>query len=169
MAKSSEKKASTDHLDLTLTRVVDVPRALMWDAWTKPEHLKRWFTPAPWTTPDCRIDLRPGGEFYTQMRGPDGEEHAVNGCYLEIIPEQRLIFTDTLLAGWRPAPMPFPLAFTAIISFEDHMKGTKYTARVLHKDEGDRDKHAEMGFDHGWNAALDQLVELVKGMTGKVK
>ena len=62
-------------LDLVLERVVDVPRELVWAAWTQPEHLKKWFTPAPWTTVDCEIDLRPGGIFRTKMRGPEGQEH----------------------------------------------------------------------------------------------
>ena len=166
MAKRSEQKADTGRLDLTITRIVDAPRALMWDAWTKPEHIKRWFTPAPWTTPDCRIDLRPGGEFYTLMRGPDGTDHPNYGCFLEIVPQERLVFTDTLQAGWRPSPTPF---FTAIVTFEDRKGGTKYTARALHKDDADRAKHEEMGFDQGWNAALDQLVALVKTMKGKAK
>ena len=61
-------------LDLVLERVVDVPRELVWAAWTKPEHIMKWFTPAPWTTVDCEIDLRPGGIFRTVMRSPEGQE-----------------------------------------------------------------------------------------------
>jgi uncharacterized protein YndB with AHSA1/START domain len=61
-------------LDLLLQRVVDVPPELVWAAWTKPEHVKKWFTPAPWTTVDCEIDLRPGGIFRTVMRSPEGQE-----------------------------------------------------------------------------------------------
>lgn len=174
MTKAPDKKSDTGRLDLEITRVVDAPRALMWEAWTKPEHIKRWFTPAPWTTPDCRIDLRPGGEFYTLMRGPDGAEHSNHGCYLEVVPQERLVFTDTLLAGWRPAAIPYPhgpcgLCFTAIITFEDLGGGTKYTARALHKDDADREKHEEMGFNQGWNAATDQLVELANALKGSLK
>ena len=172
MAKRSEKEADTGRLDLTITRIVDAPRALIWEAWTKPEHLKRWWTPAPWTTPECRVDLRPGGEFYTLMRGPDGSEHAVNGCYLDITPCERIVFTDVLQTGWRPAAMssgPCGPYFTAIISFEEHEGGTRYTARALHKDDADRAKHEEMGFDQGWNTALDQLVALVETMKCKAK
>ena len=50
-------------LDLVLERVVDVPPELVWRAWTEPKHLMPWFTPAPWKTVDCEIDLRPGGIF----------------------------------------------------------------------------------------------------------
>jgi len=59
-------------LDLVLVRVVDVPRHLVWEAWTKPEHLKVWFCPKPWGVSDCEIDLRPGGVFRTTMLSPDG-------------------------------------------------------------------------------------------------
>jgi uncharacterized protein YndB with AHSA1/START domain len=169
MVPMSDDKATEGRLDLEISRIIDAPRALIWEAWTKPEHLKRWWTPAPWTTPECRVDLRPGGEFYTLMRGPDGSEHAVNGCYLDLLPHERIVFTDVLQAGWRPAPMtsgPCGPYFTAIIAFEDHEGGTSYTARALHKDDADRAKHEEMGFNEGWNAALDQLVELVKSMKG---
>ena len=59
--------------DLVLERTVDVPKELLWAAWTTPEHLKKWFTPAPWSTSECEIDLRPGGIFRAIMQSPEGE------------------------------------------------------------------------------------------------
>jgi uncharacterized protein YndB with AHSA1/START domain len=102
-------------LDLVLERLIDVPRDLVWAAWTKPEHVSKWFTPAPWTVADCEIDLRPGGIFRTVMRSPDGKEFPNIGCYLEIIPNERLVWTDALLPGYRPSENPF---FTAIVTLE---------------------------------------------------
>ena len=90
------------HLDLVLERVVDVPRELVWKSWTPPEHLKKGFTPAPWRTVDCEIDLRPGGTFRTVMRSPEGQECPNLGCYLEIIRNERLVWTNALLPGFRP-------------------------------------------------------------------
>lgn len=148
-------------LDLVLERVVDVPPELVWRAWTRPEHLVKWFTPAPWTTVDCEIDLRPGGIFRTVMRSPEGEEHPNVGCYLEVVENERLVWTDALGPGWRPNPESF---MTAIVSIEPHAEGTKYTAIALHKDEADRTRHEEMGFHEGWGKALDQLVEHVKSL-----
>ena len=112
-------------LDLVLERVVDVPRELVWAAWTRPEHLSKWFTPAPWTVADCEIDLRPGGIFRTVMRSPEGKEFPNIGCYLEVVPNERLVWTDALLPGYRPAENPF---MTAIITLESQGKGTRYTA-----------------------------------------
>jgi len=148
-------------LDLVLERVVDVPPALVWEAWTKPEHLRHWFTPKPWTVAHCEVDLRPGGTFRTVMRGPDGEEHDLARCYLEIVPQQRLIWTDALLPGYRPSANPF---FTAIVELEPSGKGTRYTATAIHRDEDGRKKHEEMGFHQGWGTVLDQLVEYAKAM-----
>jgi uncharacterized protein YndB with AHSA1/START domain len=152
-------------LDLVLERIVDVPRELVWMAWTTPEHVKKWFTPAPWTTVDCEIDLRPGGIFRTVMRSPEGQEFPNVGCYLEVVENERLVWTDALAPGYRPSKTSFcgdaPL-FTAIIRLEPHGQGTKYTALAIHGNEADRRKHEEMGFHDGWGKALDQLVAIVK-------
>ncbi|MEZ6014767.1 MAG: SRPBCC family protein [Planctomycetota bacterium] len=147
-------------LDLQLQRVVDVSPAAVWAAWTTPEHLMRWFTPAPWMTTACEIDLRPGGRFQTTMRSPEGAEHVNDGCYLEVVPLRRLVFTDALLPGYRPAPNPF---MVGIIELEPWEGGTRYTATAKHVDRETRDKHEAMGFHHGWGTALDQLVAFVKG------
>lgn len=70
-------------LDLRLERTIDVSPSLVWKAWTEPEHIVHWFTPAPWKTVECKIDLRPGGEFCSVMESPEGERFPNVGCYLE--------------------------------------------------------------------------------------
>ena len=160
---------SDSKLDLTFTRVVDVPRALVWRAWTEPELLKPWFCPLPWKTIDCEIDLRPGGIFRTTMQSPEGAEFPNAGCYLEIIPQEKLVWTNALLPGFRPAP-PAPggeasavnFMFTAMIELADAGQGTRYTATVIHADEAGCKTHADMGFEGGWGAALDQLVAMIQ-------
>jgi uncharacterized protein YndB with AHSA1/START domain len=147
-------------LDLVLERTVDVPPERVWEAWTQPEKLKQWFTPAPWRTTECEIDLRPGGRFRTVMRGPAGEVMDSTGCFLEVVPGRRLVFTDALGPGYRPKEAPF---MTAIISIEpDGRGGTRYVATALHRDEATRKSHEDMGFHTGWGTALDQLVAMVK-------
>lgn len=154
-------KGADDSRDLFFARAIDVPRRLVWKAWTDPEHLVKWFTPAPWTTVSAEVDLRPGGQFLTVMRSPEGQEFPNVGCYLEVVAPERLVFTDTLAPGWRPAAKPF---FTAIVTFEERAGGTLYTARALHKDDADRETHEKMGFHDGWGKALDQLIEVAKAM-----
>ncbi len=148
-------------LDLVLQREIEVPRELVWAAWTQPEHLRQWFTPAPWKVSDCEIDLRPGGVFHTTMVSPEGEEFPNAGCYLEVVPTERLVFTDALLPGYRPAEQPF---MTAVILLEAIGTGTRYTAIAMHRDEESRKQHEEMGFMEGWGKALEQLVALVRTM-----
>lgn len=152
-------------LDLVLERVVDVPRELVWTAWTTPEHVKKWITPAPWSTVDCEIDLRPGGIFRIVMRSPEGQEFTTIGCYLEIVENEKLVWTEALAPGYRPVKgSPESPLFTAVITLEPHPKGTKYTALAVHRDEEGRKKHEEMGFQDGWGTALDQLVAVAKKM-----
>lgn len=158
-------------LDLVLERVVDVPPELVWAAWTTPKHLKKWFTPVPWTTVDCEIDLRPGGIFRTVMRSPEGQEFPNVGCYLEVVKNKKLVWTNALVSGYRPFGPPSgaaancaTLPFTAVISLKPRGKGTKYTALVIHGNEEDRKKHEAMGFHDGWGTALDQLVAIAKKM-----
>ncbi len=155
--------------DLVLERVVDVPRALVWKAWTQPEHLKKWFTPAPWSTIDCEIDLRPGGIFRTVMRSPEGQEFPNLGCYLEVVENERLVWTNVLLPGYRPTDFSTiepsdcaAIAFTAVITLETLKNGTKYTALAIHGHEADCKRHEEMGFHDGWGKALEQLVDSIR-------
>lgn len=152
-------------LDLVLSRVVDVPPALVWEAWTRPEHLVHWFTPRPWTVVDCEIDLRPGGIFRTVMRSPEGAEFPSAGCYLEVVPRERLAWTNALLPGFRPAGPAAGLQFTAIISIRPEGAGTRYVATALHPDEASRAGHEAMGFADGWGKALDQLVAHARTMS----
>lgn len=152
-------------LDLVLERVVDVPPELVWKCWTTPEHLVKWFTPAPWTTTDCEIDLRPGGMFRTVMRSPEGQEFPHVGCYLEVDENRRLVWTAALEPGYRPtARSTEELLFTAFILLEPSGKGTRYTAIALHPDQESAKKHADMGFHDGWGKALGQLVAVAKAL-----
>lgn len=150
-------------LDLTFERTVDVATAQIWRAWTEPEQIKRWFTPAPWRTIACSLDLRPGGSFYTVMQSPEGEEFHNAGCYLEVLAPHRLVWTNALAPGFRPAAIPpGEFAMTAIIELAEHAGGTRYRATVLHENPAARAQHAAMQFEAGWGKALDQLVALVK-------
>ncbi len=157
---ANEQNADSE-LDLVITRQLDVPRQLIWRAWTQPEHVMKWFTPAPWQTIGCEIDLRPGGAFRWTMRSPQGEESTHHCCYLEVAENERLVWTDALGPGYRPGLKPF---ITAIIQFEDHAGGTRYTTRALHKDAATRDDHLAKGFYDGWGTCIDQMVDVIGNM-----
>jgi uncharacterized protein YndB with AHSA1/START domain len=151
--------ARPEHV-LTLQRVIDAPVAALWRCWTEPELLNRWFCPKPWTVTDSRIDLRPGGESFCVMNGPDGERFENTGVYLEVVPEKRLVFTDAFLPGWIPSGRPF---MVGEVIFEDLGDGrTNYTARAMHWNAETLKEHEAMGFHEGWGKAADQLEELAK-------
>lgn len=146
--------------ELVLNRVLDAPRDGLWRCWTEPELLKQWFCPKPWFVSEARIDLRPGGEFFTEMNGPDGEQFGNPGVFLDVAELQRLVFTDAFQSGWRPSGRPF---MVAEVLFEDAGDGkTRYTGRAMHWTAEARKEHEDMGFHDGWGKAADQLEELAK-------
>ena len=143
--------------ELVLTRVIDAPRERVFKAWTR--QLPEWWGPHGMTTPVCEMDLKPGGVFRTVMRAADGTEYPTKGVFLEVVENERIVFTDAFEAGWEPSPDIF---FTAIATF-DPLPGnkTKYTARALHWTVANRENHEKLGFHQGWGESLDRLVALV--------
>ena len=150
--------ATTANRELSLTRLINAPREKVYRAWTDPELLKRWFAPQPWTTPRVELDVRPGGGNVIVMRGPDGQEFPNRGVYLEVVKNERLVFTDAYADGWEPSQKPF---MTVILTFEENEGKTRYTARVRHWSVADRETHEKMGFQAGWGKCADQLEALV--------
>ena len=144
--------------ELVLTRLIDAPREKLYRAWTDAELLKRWFAPKPWTTPHAELDVRPGGASLVVMRSPGGNDMPCPGVYLEVVPNQRLVFTDAYTSAWQPSQKPF---MTVILTFEDEGGKTRYTARVRHWTVADREAHEKMGFHGGWGLCTDQLAALV--------
>lgn len=143
---------------MVLTRIIDAPPEKLFRAWTEPALIVQWFTPSPWTTVHAETDLRPGGSSLVVMRSPDGQEFPNRGVYLEVVKNEKLVFTDAYTAAWEPSDKPF---MTAIISFEALGDKTRYTARVRHWTVADREAHEQMGFHEGWGKATDQLAEFV--------
>jgi uncharacterized protein YndB with AHSA1/START domain len=152
------------NLDLMLDRVVAVPRALLWRCWTEPDLFQQWYVPAPWGLAACTLDLRPGGAFETTMRSPEGQEFPNKGCYLDVVPLVRVVWTDALQAGYRPAERGYltdeGFYVTVHLQLDDVAGGTRYRTWAMHSSPTGQTKHREMGFDEGWGAAADQLVAL---------
>jgi uncharacterized protein YndB with AHSA1/START domain len=159
---SDKQAAAGERTDLVITRLLKAPRAKLWRAWTDPQLLKEWWCPKPWTTEVLAFDLRPGGAFHTFMKGPDGGISDNPGSFLDVVPQQRLVFTSMLVAGWRPNTPWMP--FTAVITMADESGGTRYVATVMHPDQATSDKHEAMGFHEGWGTCIEQLDVLAGGL-----
>src|SRR5215471_5530713 len=91
---ATAKAAPHGKATVTLIRVFDAPRALVWKAWTDPKMMAQWFGPRGFTNPICELDVRIGGSLRIVMRGPDGTDYPMKGKFREITPPERLVFTN---------------------------------------------------------------------------
>ncbi len=145
--------------DLSFTRILAVPRVVICDCWTQAAHISHFFVPAPHKVTACDIDLRVGGRFTTIF---DVGRNVVEnkGVYLELIPQQELVFTDAYTEGWKPAPDSF---MTVIILLSDAGDGKiSYTAMARHRTAELRQRHEDMEFFDGWGIAATQLEACAK-------
>lgn len=153
------QSASPD-LDLTISRVIKAPRPVIWNAWTDRASFEQWWVPAPAKCKVLEMDLRPGGSLVTQISENGGAfiPH-MKACFLAVDSLERIVFSDALVGGWRPAEQPF---MTAIITLRDHPMGTEYVAHAMHRNSADRNRHEELGFYDGWGTVTEQLANLVE-------
>ena len=151
-------------LDLVFERFIDAPVRLVWEALTKPEHLKEWYMPRAWgSVAKCELDVRPGGMFSIDIATGNGQEFPNLGCYLEVVPMERLSWTSMLFPGYRPATFD-DIPITAIVTLESVGDGTRYVFTALHRDEGDLERNRTSGWQEGTDIAFDQLVAHVASM-----
>ena len=151
-------------LDLVFERFIDAPPRLVWEALTKPEHLREWYMPRPWgRVSRTEMDVRPGGIFSIDIAGEEGQEFPNVGCFLEAIPMERLVWTSMLFPGYRPAVFD-DIPITAIVTMEAAGSGTRYVFTALHRDEADFEKNKASGWQQGTEIAVDQLVAHVQSM-----
>ena len=146
--------------DVILCRIIDAPREKVFAAFADPEKLKQWWAPRPWATPIAEYDFRSGGASRIVMEGPNGERFDMPGVFLEVIPNEKVVFTDAYSKPWEPREKSF---MTAVLTFEDAGAGkTQYTAHVFHPTVADREQHEKMGFHGGWAICADQLEEVAR-------
>lgn len=148
-------------LDLMITRELNAPHEVLYTCWTTPAHLVHWFMPKPHKVVACTLDVRPGGACNMTF-DVDGTIIENKGVYLEVVPNEKLVFTDTYSAGWKPAADPF---MTAIVTFADLGGGrTRYTAVARHRTAETAKQHEAMGFSSGWGTVAAQLEAYAQGL-----
>lgn len=151
--------ASAESRELHLTRLLDAPRQAIWRCWTETELLKQWFCPPPWKVSKALMDVRPGGSSLIVMNGPNGEEMPNPGVFLDVVPNQKLVFTDAFTQAWQPSHKAF---MVGTITMADEDGKTRYTATVRHWTSEDCKAHEAMGFHEGWGKATEQLEALAR-------
>ncbi len=159
MAATNDIRPPMRPKPLVITRTFAAPRALVFEAWSTAEHMKRWFCPEGFTVPEAEVDFRPGGACNICMRSPDGHDFWSRGRYLEIAPPDRLVFTTGL--GEADAPK-----FTAhtTVTFEDDMRGTRITVRQEYEVFDEAFMGAIEGASEGWCTTLDKLEKEIARM-----
>lgn len=162
MEKPDETLNATASKPLIITREFNAPRQMVWDAWTQPENLKRWWGPKTFTCPVAKIDFNVGGKYLFCMQGPDGKKYWSTGIYKEINPIERLVFTDSfsdengnIVSGavYGMADMPDVLEVTIILEEKDGKTKMTLTHTGMPASE-----HGEMA-GQGWNESFDKMAE----------
>ena len=143
--------------EIVLTRVFNAPRQLVWDAFTKPELLKRWFGPRGWSLVVCEVDLRVGGGFRFMLRGPGGQNMGMSGVYREIAAPERSVHMESF------DDYPGESQVTAV--FAEQEGRTSLTATVLYPSKEVRDIVIQTGMEHGAAESYDKLAEVLAETT----
>ena len=160
----SKRHLFNPELDFSIERFIDAPVRLVWEALTKPEHLKEWYMPRPWgRVSRTEMDVRPGGIFSIDIATGDGQEVPNLGCFLDVVPMDRLVWTSMLFPGYRPAVFD-DIPISAIVTMETVGTGTRYLFTALHRNEADCESNRTSGFQQGTEIAVDQFVAHVMAM-----
>lgn len=169
MTPNNETTVATKTRDLVITRVFDAPRELVWRAWTEPEHLVKWWGPEHFTSPTCKVDLRVGGKYHFCMRSPDGQDFWSTGVYREIVPYEKLVWTDSFAdaegnvvpGSYYDMGDDFPEEMLVTITFEDLGGRTRLTLRHVGHPAGEMGEQAVLG----WSGSFDKLAASLEGLT----
>ena len=143
--------------ELLMTREFNAPRALVFEAWTKPEHVSRWFGPRTFTLPVCEIDLRAGGRYHYVMRGADGADYPMGGDFIEIDPPGRLVYTDRFEIEGMPERES-----VITLTLDEHDGKTVMTMHTLYQSAEDMQAVLAMQMVEGMTETLDRLAELLE-------
>ncbi len=149
--------------ELSITRFIDAPPETVYRVYTG--RTEEWWAPQPWKSRVIARELRAGGRSSIEIEGPNGERHPGEGVFLEVVPNERIVFTNAFTAGWQPKTgmdSECDFLMVAIVTFEMEGSGTRYTARVRHWSEEALKAHESMGFEEGWGTCAAQLAGLAE-------
>lgn len=152
--------------EFVVERQFTAPRALMFQVFTQPEHLKRWWAPQPYTIPICTIDLRPGGIWHYCMRSPEGQDHWARSVYREIVPPEKLVYTSTFADEHANFIEGIPEHLTTV-TFTEEASKTQVSARVQFASAAALKVAVDMGMVQGMSITWNYLVGYVQELQAK--
>jgi uncharacterized protein YndB with AHSA1/START domain len=147
--------------ELVMERYFSAPRQLLFQVFTRAEHLKRWWAPQPYTIPVCTIDLRHGGIWHYCMRSPEGQDQWARCVYREIVPPEKLVYTTTFADEHANPTEGMPEHLTTVIFTEEAGK-TRVTARVQFSSAVALKVAVDLGMLQGMSITWESLVEYVQ-------
>lgn len=154
--RSTMAQQNTTRKEVTITRLFDAPRELVFRAWTDPKQLAQWWGPHGFTNPVCELDVRPGGTIRIDMRGPDGVVYPNKGVFHEIVEPDRLVFTTSTFVDTEGNPQ---LEVLNIVTFAELSGKTKLTLQAVVVKSTPEVDAALAGMEEGWNQSLERLAE----------
>jgi len=158
MTKNKAPYTTPSDREFVMERLFDAPRELVWQAWTKPEHLTHWWGPKGWTLPVCKVDFRPGGIWHYCMRGPGGEESWGKAIYREIVEPERIVYLDTF-ADEAGNPIEGAPEMLITVTFTEQGSRTKLSTHTLFTSAADLESVLAMGMVEGVTQTWDRLEE----------
>jgi len=158
-ATGNLKVMAHNEREIVMTRVFDAPRSLVFEAYTKPELLKRWlFGPDGWSLAVCEIDLKVGGKYRYVWRHSDGREMGMGGVYREIVPSERVVCTELFDEDWTGGEA----LGTIVLTEQDGKTTLTQTMRYASRDA--RDNVLKSGMEQGLAASYDRLAVLLESI-----
>lgn len=146
---------------VVITRVFDAPARLLFEAYSKPEHIMKWFGPKGWPVTMCEMDFRVGGRFRMAMTGPSGKQNTpFGGEYLEIVPNRKIVYDNGFEA-------PGAERMIVTVTFDEKGGKTTLTISTLFGSIAMKNEHMGMGYEQGTNSGLDQLADVVREMEAR--
>lgn len=160
------KKMDRPLLDIAFERILICPLDKFWDAWTQPEQIRQWWAPSPAIVSACELDLREGGGFQVETQEPDGAISQFRACFVEVVPKEKLVWTNVLTTDYRPVASDtvgkdFVAATTRLRLHSVHDR-TRLTLEILHGSRTERGLQEKSGVYTRWRASLEQMLALVQ-------
>ena len=158
MAANANAGEAIADREVVITRTYDAPARLLFEAWSKPEHLMKWFGPVGWPLTLCEVDFRKGGRWRFAMTGSSGQQNTpFGGVYLDIVPNRKIVFDNAF-------EEPGSRKMIMTVTFEEADGRTTLTWHTLFESVAMKDEYVGMGIEAGAGSGLDQLADVVAGL-----
>ena len=163
MPASSKAGESVGEREHVITREFGAPARLLFEAWSKPEHVMKWFGPKGWPLTLCEMDFRKGGKFRFAMTGPDGKQNTpFGGEYLEIVSDRKIVYDNAFEEPGAPK-------MVVTVTFDEKAGKTTLTIHTLFESVAMRNEYVGVGMGEGYASALDQLAEVVAALRAEAR